>query len=373
MALSSRTCALAVALAIACSAAWNVLAAEPALVLLAPASDAPEAAAAAGDLSLALAGMMHTKTVGKTGDPRALLAAEGARAIVIVEASPEAFRVSAMGSDGRSWPARRVLRQGPDAIVREQLAAVVRSMASAIVTNAPTPQASSSSSPSPSTMKDEPPAALPVADAAPPPASVDGGNASPVVVPVELPKIAREAPSAPVETFDALARIDAAFVGAMVGTQLGFQPGVSIGGAWLRSPVQIGGAYAFYPGANVDGGGASLTITRHTLAIGARVEATWGRLALSGIAGPMAEVWVRSTRASAANTNASPSSTRLTAAAFGRVGVTYWALTNLGVDGGIAIELAPGSPHFQGPSGTDVLTPNVVRTRFDLGLTARFR
>jgi hypothetical protein len=45
------------------------------------------------------------------------------------------------------------------------------------------------------------------------------------------------------------------------------------------------------------------------------------------------------------------------------------ATDGIGVDGGLALEVAPWSPHFRDAAGIDVLAPNLARARFDLGMS----
>jgi hypothetical protein len=339
--------------------ARGALGAEAPLVLVAPARDTAGARRAAHDLAEAVRSVVRARAeeIDVTTAPREALASRGARAIVVVDATADAFALTAVGADGRTWAPRPVARGDGEAVDAELVAAAGCSIVAAVLA---TPDAPSSLAPPPSP---------PLAASPPPEPRADAPErAAPSPAPTAPPA---DAGSARAERH-ARARVDAALIGVNVGSQLLLHTGVTAGAWWQGAPLGVGAQYAFYPGAVVDGLGASFLLTRHTFAIGARAEVRLGRWAVVASAGPLAEVWVRSTRAVDATASATPSSTRVTAGAFARGGLTFWIVPGLGVDAGLGLELAPGSPHYRGPSGADLLDPNVGRIRADVGMSAEF-
>jgi hypothetical protein len=180
--------------------------------------------------------------------------------------------------------------------------------------------------------------------------------------PAPSPQMPRRAP---------LVRLEGTFAAANVATELPVHAGGSISAYWLRAPVTLGLSYAFFPGAPVDRPEASLLVTRHTVAALARASTRYGAWEIAGAAGPLVEVWIRTTR-SALGADVSPSSTLAGAGAFGRASITLWPWPAVGVDAGLALELTPWAPHFRAPSGNDILAPNVARARGDVGLAFEF-
>src|SRR5262249_20855666 len=146
-------------------------------------------------------------------------------------------------------------------------------------------------------------------------------------------------------------RLDAAFTGANVGAGLAWQSGITASALWLRTPVEIGAAYTFYPGAVAENATTSLSITRHTLSLVARADARFRRFAVGGSAGPFAELWRRSTRPVDPSALASAPSTEVTAGAFARADLALWIFAHAGISAGAGLELSPASPHFRDASG----------------------
>ena len=373
-------------------------------MLVAVAQDSASARRAAHDLAAALRSVDRTRAeeIGVATDLRAELVLHGARAIVRIEVEPGVFELTAMGADGRSWPPRPVARRDGEAVDSEQVAAAGCSMVAAVLSapEAPSapPASTSNVTPIPSPPPAQPPATAP-APASPPaapsalaPPGLSPSPAGPPQAPTEVkPSVtsaahpataAAHAPTpaeAPVShppesnpRGGASARAEAAFVGANVAPQLLFHPGATVG-AWARSgPLGFGALYGFYPGAVVEGASASILLTRHTFALGARAELRYERWTVAASAGPLLEMWLRSTRAVDSAATATPSSTHVTVGGFARGGVTFWIRPGLGLDAGLGVEVCPDGPAFRGPSGGDLLTPNIGRLRVDLGLAAEF-
>ena len=375
-------------------------------MLVALAQDSPSARRAAHDLAAALRSVDRTRAeeIGVATDLRAELVLRGARAIVRIDVEPGVFELTAMGADGRSWPPRPVARRDGEAVDSEQVAAAGCSMVAAVLSAPEAPSAPPASSanvaPIPPPLPGSPPAPVPPPTS--PPAASSASSALAPTAPVPSPagppqaptegkpsavataRAATPVPHSPVPTDasaphppesnprGASARVDAAFVGANVAPQLLFHPGATVG-AWARSgPLGFGALYGFYPGAVVEGVGASILLTRHTFALGARAELRFERWAVAASVGPFLEMWLRRTRTVESAATATPSSTHVTAGGFARGGVTFWIRPGLGLDAGLGVELCPDGPAFRGPSGGDVLTPNIGRIRVDLGLAAEF-
>lgn len=358
-----------------CGALGTSLASAAPLVLVAPGSDTPDARRAASELAATLVTLASIQEVDVLPQPSAAFARGGVSVVVVVDATPEAYSLRAFAADGRSWAPRPVARSGPSAVVSEHVASAGRSIVAALLEPrspssgaASAPSSSAASAPSaPSSSAPLPPAPLPPSPALSPSAASPAPS-SPVS------DHAPEAPdkAAPVAPPPYL-RIEGAFAGANVAPELAFHPGASVGAFWLRSPVQFGAIYTFFPGAPVDTAGTSIVLARHTVALGVRADLRFSRWALAGTLGPMLEVWSRSTRSVGTGATASPSSTQVSPAAFARVDGTLWLFSGVGLTLGLGLEVAPSSPHFRGPDSQDVLTPNVLRARGDLGLVGEFR
>jgi hypothetical protein len=165
-----------------------------------------------------------------------------------------------------------------------------------------------------------------------------------------------------------LLRVNAAAVVSSVGGALPVEAGAGVFLWWLRSPVSIGVGYAFFPGAVVDGGDASVLVTRHVVAAAGRGAWRVGAWELSVGAGPLLEVWRRTTRSTSATSTASDGATLAAVGGFARAGALLFLSEHVGLDAGLALELVPFGPEFRGASGAAVLVPSVVRGRGEAGV-----
>jgi hypothetical protein len=166
-------------------------------------------------------------------------------------------------------------------------------------------------------------------------------------------------------------RLEAGYTAATIGGALPIESGGAASVFWTRYPVGIGLSYLLFPAASVETSDTSLSITRHSAValfrLAHRASGGASGWELGGAAGPLVDIWLRSTQATR-GTPAPPAST-VDAGVTVRADATYWLSPLVGVQTAFAVEVAPWRPEFQGPSGP-VLDPAVARARAAFGVAA---
>jgi hypothetical protein len=173
-------------------------------------------------------------------------------------------------------------------------------------------------------------------------------------------------PTPPAVAPTPLVRFEAGYVGATIGAGLPIESGASIAAFALLGRLRLGAVYAFFPGATVASADTSLVLTRHAIVASGGLAYRKGALELGGYAGPLVDVWLRST--SATSGKATAPATYAAAGVSLRGDAGYGLTPAFGLHAALSAEIAPGSPVFQGAGGP-ILDPAVVRARLDAGLT----
>ena len=304
------------------------------------------------------------------------------RVVVDVDGGADRAVLKARGASGRAWSPRTVVRgaDGP-ALYREHVGAAARSLVAAALEaeafgeppdpSVPSTAPADPSGATPPAVEPSPlsPAAGPAPAASPsppgaaatsPPARVESASESAAPAP-SAPEADRPAPRT--QRLEVL-RLDGAFTVATVSSRA--QTGVAGSIFWMPSAFGVGASYQYYSDLVATGPDVTFSVTRHAAAAYARAAVRprgWAELGVS--AGPVLDVWTRSTGATQAV--ATPPATVVDVGASVRADSTWWVVPWVGLAGAVSAEWVPGRPEFRGPSGP-VLDPAPVRLRFDSGL-----